>query len=105
MNLEASLEAGVPVGRSRRSMPEIAADICADHHIGLVDLIGPSRLHAIVCARQHFMALAYQQDHLSLAMIGKFLGGRNHATVLHGLRAHATRDEGPPPTTTEAEAA
>lgn len=77
----------------RRSMRDIAGEICARYDLSLADLTGPSRLRKLAWPRQHFMAVASEQDHLSLPMIGAFLGGRDHTTVLFGVRAHAKRAE------------
>lgn len=52
----------------------------------LADLRGPSRRRAVVTARDVAMYLARLLTSNSLDQIGKYFGGRDHATVLHGCR-------------------
>jgi chromosomal replication initiator protein len=56
------------------------------HHYGVTHdaLVGSSRRKDIVTPRQVAMYLARQETNASLPEIGKFLGGRDHSTVLHG---------------------
>jgi chromosomal replication initiation ATPase DnaA len=69
------------------------------HHRGVssAEIISPTRLGDIVRARQEVMYLARQQTfsdgrhRYSFTMIGKLLGGRDHTTVLHGVRQHGKR--------------
>lgn len=75
----------------RMSMPDILEEISKKHRISQASILGPSRKRPIAHARQHAMFEMAQQDHLSLPMIGQFLGGRDHTTVLHGVRAHKAR--------------
>lgn len=92
MNLPLSLEHGVPVGLTRRTMGDIALEVCTEWDISLADLRGPGRTRRECFPRQHFMALAYEQKHLSLTMIGDFIN-RDHMTVLHGIGAHRARED------------
>lgn len=50
------------------------------------DLIGKQRSKKVVLARQIAMYLMRQQGNCSFAEIGKELGNRNHATILHGYK-------------------
>ena len=45
-----------------------------------------SRKHTLVLARHLYFYLAKRFTKLSLAQIGQYMGGRDHATVLHGIR-------------------
>lgn len=72
-------------------MPTIAAEIAAMHGVTVADQIGPSRIATIARARHHAMWRMYQEPHLSLTMIGRYLGGRDHTTVLYGIRRHQLR--------------
>lgn len=48
--------------------------------------------HSDACeARQRFMRLAYEAGLGSTPQIGRFLGGRDHTTVLHGIRRDRER--------------
>jgi chromosomal replication initiator protein len=71
---------------------EIAAEIAGQYGISLADLFGPSRRKAIAHPRQHAMwEVRRRAPHLSLPMIGALFGGRDHTTVLHGLKAYEGR--------------
>lgn len=56
-------------------------------HFGLstADLLGKRRTQEVALARQVAMFIARALSRLSLAEIGKALGGRDHTTVLHGI--------------------
>ncbi|MCA0358715.1 MAG: hypothetical protein LCH78_18025 [Proteobacteria bacterium] len=89
IHLQMSLWRG-PVKR-RISMPEIANLIASTYGVSVANLVGPARHKAISHARQHAMWLMHQQPHLSMPQIGKFLGGRDHTTILHGIRRYEQR--------------
>jgi chromosomal replication initiation ATPase DnaA len=75
----------------------VLADVAALHGVDPDDIIGPSRLREIVHARQDvaWKVLKAQTDSLetrySLSQIGTWLGGRDHTTILHAIRAHEKR--------------
>lgn len=73
---------------ARRSMPEMAQEVAEIYGVTVEDITGPSRIGVHCRQRFHFMWLAYQQPHLSLFMIGQYLGGRDHTTVVHGIKRH-----------------
>lgn len=75
----------------RRTMVDIATEAAHLHGLQLADLKGASRLRNIVHSRQQAMAEMYATGRFSLPQIGAFLGGRDHTTVLHGVRAHKAR--------------
>jgi chromosomal replication initiator protein len=59
----------------------------ADHYsVRLSDLIGPKRLRTIARPRQIAMYLAKQLTPRSLPEIGRRFGGRDHTTIMHGVR-------------------
>ena len=47
---------------------------------------GNGRSRSLVLARQTMMAVLKEATSLSLAEIGNFVGGRDHATVLYGIK-------------------
>ena len=55
------------------------------------DLVGTSRHRHVVQARGLAMYLARQLTPESLLSIGAAFGGRDHTTVLHGIRVVASR--------------
>jgi hypothetical protein len=50
------------------------------------ELISPRRAYALTAVRQCVMYYAREHTALSLPQIGKYLGGRDHSTVLHAVR-------------------
>ena len=50
------------------------------------DLYGKSRKANIVTVRQMSMYLAHKHTKLTTSKIGLYVGGRDHATVLHGIK-------------------
>lgn len=67
---------------------QIIRDCAAKHNVSINELIGARREKAMVKAR--FEAYHRMSDELgySLPMIGKACGGKDHTSVLHGIRKH-----------------
>lgn len=61
------------------------------HGLTVRDLTGPRRHKNLVRARHHAMWEIKQNTGLSLPQIGRLLGGRDHTTVIHGLRQYEAR--------------
>jgi chromosomal replication initiation ATPase DnaA len=78
----------------------VLADVSERHGVAPYDITGPSRLREIVHARQEVAwKVRKAQDALgkprfSLPQIGTWLGGRDHTTILHAIRAHEKRRGG-----------
>jgi hypothetical protein len=76
----------------------LLSSVAADHGLSIRDLESESRRGPVVRARQEFMwrarAIRWSDGghRYSLPMIGDFLG-RDHTTVLHGVRRHQGRLE------------
>jgi chromosomal replication initiation ATPase DnaA len=75
----------------RVTMRQVADDVCQRYGITLEELTSERRTRRLCLPRQEFMALAFALPHTSSPMIGRFLGGRDHATVLWGVKAHWAR--------------
>jgi chromosomal replication initiator protein len=56
------------------------------YNIRLSDLIGPKRPRNIARPRQVAMFLSKQLTTRSLPEIGRRFGGRDHTTIMHGVR-------------------
>ncbi len=56
------------------------------YNIRLSDLIGPKRVRTIARPRQVAMYLSKHLTSRSLPEIGRRFGGRDHTTVMHGVR-------------------
>ena len=79
----------------------ITADIIIDavakyYRIKISDVLGKKRTRNIARPRQVAMSLTKELTTLSLPSIGDSFGGRDHTTVMHGIRAVAKlREEDP----------
>lgn len=61
--------------------------VAQSHGLPVSALIGVCRRNAVAHPRQFAMyAIRLLCPHLSLGMIGRALGGRDHTTILHGIR-------------------
>ena len=50
------------------------------------EVLGKTRSKEIALARQMCMFIAKEKTNLSLASIGKQIGGRDHSTVIHAYK-------------------
>lgn len=71
-------------------MLRIAREFAAINGLRVADLKGASTKRPISWARQDLMALLHSKGHASTS-IGRFLGGRDHTTVLYGIKASRAR--------------
>ena len=66
--------------------PELIISVVAEHfNINLLDMASPKRNKEIVYPRQIAMYLCREMTNAPLQMIGKCLGGRDHATIINGI--------------------
>src|SRR5262249_49466509 len=82
----AALLAGTDAAPAPTGVDRIVARVAAAFGGRPKDLLGPSRLRAILVPRQVAMYLAREMAKLSLVQIGRQFGGRDHTTVLHAVR-------------------
>lgn len=68
------------------SIDEIQRKVSEHYNIRLSDLIGPKRLRTYARPRQVAMYLAKTLTNRSLPEIGRRFGGRDHTTIMHGIR-------------------
>ncbi|MEM6304441.1 MAG: chromosomal replication initiator protein DnaA [Pseudomonadota bacterium] len=68
------------------SVEEIQRKVSEHYNIRLSDMIGPKRLRSYARPRQVAMYLCKQMTSRSLPEIGRRFGGRDHTTVMHGVR-------------------
>lgn len=68
------------------SVEEIQRRVAEHYNIRLSDMIGPKRLRTFARPRQVAMFLCKQLTSRSLPEIGRRFGGRDHTTVMHGVR-------------------
>ena len=70
----------------RLTIEEIQRKVAEHYNVRLSDMIGPKRLRTIARPRQVAMYLAKQMTSRSLPEIGRRFGGRDHTTIMHGIR-------------------
>lgn len=68
------------------TVEEIQRRVSEHYSIRLSDMIGPKRVRSIARPRQVAMYLSKQLTSRSLPEIGRRFGGRDHTTVMHGVR-------------------
>jgi chromosomal replication initiator protein len=68
------------------TLDEILRKVAEHYNIRLADLAGPKRTRAIARPRQVAMYLAKRLTPRSLPEIGRRFGGRDHTTILHGVK-------------------
>ena len=68
------------------SVEEIQRKVSDHYNIRLSDMIGPKRLRSYARPRQVAMYLCKQMTSRSLPEIGRRFGGRDHTTVMHGVK-------------------
>jgi chromosomal replication initiator protein len=68
------------------TIEEIQRKVAEHYNIRLSDMIGPKRVRTIARPRQIAMYLAKQLTSRSLPEIGRRFGGRDHTTIMHGVR-------------------
>lgn len=77
----------------RPSMAHVAKEVAERHGITVADLKGRSQYRDVCRARHECMSIMKTLAGRSYSEIGRFLG-RDHASVIHGVRVHAARQAG-----------
>lgn len=71
---------------------QVIARVAAEHGVPSTMLTGNRRTRQAYVARQQAMwEIRRERPHLTLKVIGRAFGGRDHSTISHGVRAHAAR--------------
>ena len=68
------------------TVEEIQRKVAEHYHIRLSDMIGPRRVRTYARPRQIAMYLSKILTNRSLPEIGRRFGGRDHTTVMHGVK-------------------
>ena len=87
----------------RPSLARIVRAASRLHDVQPATVVGPSRSRTVAAARSLAMYLARRLTDHSLQEIGAACGGRDHSTVLHGVRVCASRITRDPAFATEVE--
>lgn len=70
---------------------EILWETALKHNISTGYLIGHNRTAGVAWARFEVMARARQETGASYALIGHVMGGRNHSTIMSGIKRYENR--------------
>jgi len=68
------------------SLKDIIAQVSSKYNVPICDLKSSRRASSVTIVRQIAMFRMKTETFNSLPAIGKFLGGRDHTTILHGVR-------------------
>jgi chromosomal replication initiation ATPase DnaA len=83
-----------PKGWKRR-WSDIVEQVCREHHVKREELLTGCRKEHLVEARADLYWYARRDTNLSLADIGRRSGGRDHTTVICGLKRAQSRRGAP----------
>jgi hypothetical protein len=93
------LNVGVPI-RARLgnfvpgvTLTRISQEVCEHFHVTFADLKSPCRTKNLVKPRQIVCYLARRHTGRSMSEIGRWLGGRDHTTILYSVRQVETNYE------------
>ena len=89
------LEGYLQVGAPQASIDSILEGVARFFNVKPSDLKGPRRTKQVVMPRQIAMYLARKNTGMSLPEIGRRFGGRDHTTVIHGVRKITRQLEDP----------
>jgi chromosomal replication initiation ATPase DnaA len=79
----------IPAGQ--QTMRDIAERIARRDGLTLEQLRGRYRAIRSAPSRHEAWALMYETGRFSVTQIGKWFDGRDHSTILHGIRQHRIR--------------
>ena len=84
--MEALTDASISERRAATTADDVIAAVCRHYQVSEKDLKGRQRTREIVVPRQVAMYLLREETDISLEEIGRAMGGRDHTTVLHGIK-------------------
>lgn len=90
------VEGGMAGGRRNPSLRRVINATARWHGLAAADLTGPARSRHVSQARGMAMYLARRLTPESLQAIGRVFGGRDHTTVMHGIRVTQRRRSNEP---------
>lgn len=74
-----------------RQIHTIIRETAEKHNISTEYLLGHNRRAGVAWARFEIMWRARHELNAPLALIGHVLGGRDHTTIMHGIRRYENR--------------
>lgn len=75
----------------RTEWKDIAREVATKHNVSVGEIKGNRRSTYLVEARHELFYRLAHETTMSLPEIGRRVGGKDHTTVLHGIRRHAER--------------
>ena len=78
----------------RQHTMDILEEVAEKHGIKSADILGPSRLVVVSTARHEAAYRIVVEMGMSLPMVGRFLGGRDHTTILNSVRRYVKQNPG-----------
>lgn len=75
----------------RVTLESLKWEVAREYGVTVEELEGQGRTRSITVPRQDLMWRMVQAKRWSLPQIGRCLGGRDHTTVMHGVKAHQAR--------------
>lgn len=79
-----------PTG-GKATLRRICREVCERYGVTMELLMSHRRDNGVVSARQEAMWRARHETALSFPEIGRLMGGKDHTTVIYGVRRHAER--------------
>ncbi len=76
-----------PESKKRRTVPNIISATAAHFQMSADELLSDRRHHYLVRPRHIAMYISYVHTMQSLQSLGRKFGGRDHTTILHGVRS------------------
>ena len=77
----------------RTSVADIVRDVAAKHGLSVNVLLGRNSQRAYAWPRQEAMYRVFTEcPHISYPEAGRRLGGRDHTTIMHGVKAYCRRN-------------
>ena len=74
-----------------RPLHAIFVEVCDKYKVTALDMLGRRRPAYLAKPRHEFYWRAYNETASSLPEIGRFIGGRDHTTIMHGIKRHEAR--------------
>lgn len=78
-------------GERRVTMTDIMRTVTLETGVSKSELMSNRRDQRVVRARHKCFWLAHKNTSLSYPAIGRMFGGRDHTTIMHGVRMHEKR--------------
>lgn len=96
INVVFNMQEPTPAPEARPGVPAMAwkrilAEVANKHALTVSQVTGRQRNRAFVIARHEAIYRLHTETEMSLPQIGRRVGGRDHTSVLHGIKRHKQR--------------